>query len=362
MKEKKDNNLDIIKQEIKQKRTKKSEDKIIKIPTGSYNLNMALSGCWDWAMESKRVIELYGHNGSGKSTLSWEIAEQARLAYKKAGIQTKVNIVDAEFKLDENYLQKIIEKKNYNLIKENICEEIWWKIEDWIKAGEKIIIVDSVGAMTDYEQRKRGMEKLGFTSPAKAMSWGLRNYIGDIYRNNAFIIFVNHVTFKIGVVWGDNETTPGGEKLKFFSSYRFKIWTTRGSAEKSKTKDLVDINENLQEIEIETGIAVKVKVVKNDTFSPYRVCQIPLIYGEGINKLEDTFLFLQQIGFIGIKKKKTKKLDDDDKEKSLKGLEIKGFKDNATKKKILEELCKEGSKLRIRAFEYMKKFGFEVME
>ena len=118
-------------------KTKDTERKIIKIPSGSYGMNLMMSGRWDYSFESGRIVEIYGHNGSGKSTTAWHIGQNALLSYRKAGIKTNVNICDAEFKLDESYLQKVISEKDYNLKRENICEEIWGWVFDGLNKGEK---------------------------------------------------------------------------------------------------------------------------------------------------------------------------------------------------------------------------------
>ena len=327
---------------------KREKNDIVKIPTGSLNLNLAGSGCYDWCFESKREVEIFGALGSGKSTVSQEIAEEARKAYLENGIKTRINIFDGEFKADENYLQKIIKKEDYNLIRENIVEEIWAQIVELLEAGEKIFIIDSVASLTDYEQKKRGIGKLGFSSIAKTMKWGLRNYTPDIYRANAFLIFVNHIAYKIGVTFGDNITTPGGDAVKFYSSYRIQVWTNRGSAKTSKTKDLVGGNQNITDLkDIETGITMKCKIVKNDTFSPYRTCEIPIEYGKGINRLEDLIIFLIKIGFM---------------EKSGKKYLLKGEEDKIIERKLTDGLTDNKSKIYKDAWKYIKTYGFEKVE
>lgn len=332
---------------------KKKSSEILRLPSGSFSLNLAMSGHWDWAVESRRMMEIYGPSASGKSTLSQEMGKAFLKEYRDAGYKgIKINICDAEFKLDEPYLQRIIPSKDYILKRENICEEIWWWIEDQLKKGEKIFIIDSIGAMTSYEMRKRGMEKIGFANVSREMSWGIKNYLPDIYKANATIMFINHVRFKIGAGYGDPETTPGGEKPKEASSYRLKIWTTRISKEEQAPGTLNDLGEEINEnlnTKVETGIGVKIKIVKNDTFSPYRVCEIPIRYGVGIDKKRDYFNFLEKIGFVSKPKKAT-------------SYSIKGFKDKRSKNKIIHELSKNDSKIKSASVEYTRKYGHEILE
>lgn len=331
-----------IKKSLKKKKREKTD--IIKISSGSYNMNLAGSGCWDWCFESKRVLEIYGEQQSGKSTIAWQIMAEAHKIYNKLGIKTDVIIIDAEYKLDETYLQRIINKENYQLIRENICEKIFDKIhEKIIEEKQKLFIIDSVGNMTSNEIIKRGFEKMGFTSIGKEMGQFFRIYGGDIYKENCFVIFVNHLRQKIGVVFGSNEITIGGRKLAESSSYRLKVKINRGGKKKSKTKDLAKKNIKIED-DLEVGNDIKFVFTKNNTFPPFREGIVPIDYGFGINNLEDLFFFLEKISFL---------------KKEKRNYSICRHKDKATESKIKKELNNKQSALYKSAMKYIKEYGYE---
>lgn len=330
-----------VKNSLKKKKREKND--IIKIPSGSYNMNMAGSGCYDFCFESKRVLEIYGEQQSGKSTIAWHIMNEAHKIYNKLGIKTDIIIIDAEYKLDETYLQRVIKKENYQLERENVCEEIFDKIFEKIEEGHRLFIIDSVGNMTSNEVIKRGFKKMGFTSIGKEMGQFFRIYGGEIYKKNCFIIFVNHLRQKIGVVFGSNETTTGGKKLGESSSYRIKVKINRGNKKKSKTKDLSKKNIKIED-DLEIGNDIKFVFTKNNTFSPFREGIIPIDYGYGINYLEDLFIFLEKISFL---------------KKEKKNYSVYRHKDRVTESKIKKELENKKSTLYKSAMEYIKKYGYE---
>lgn len=249
------------------------------IPTGSISLDVALG---IGGIPRGRVIEVYGPESSGKTTLTLHVVASAQ---KAGGVAA---FIDAEHALDPEYAKKIgVNIKDLLISQPDNGEQALDIVETLVNSGAvSIIVVDSVAALVPKAEIEGEMGDHHVGRQARLMSQALRKLTAIVAKSNCTVIFINQIRMKIGVMFGNPETTTGGNALKFYSSVRVEV---RRSAQIKRNDEIV-------------GNRVKVKIVKNKVAPPFRTTEFDIMYNEGISlsgDILDTGVKFEVIGKKG---------------------------------------------------------------
>ena len=245
------------------------------IPTGSITLDIALGV---GGYPKGRVVEIYGPESSGKTTLAIHAIAEAQ---KAGGIAA---FIDAEHAFDSFYAQKLgVDVDNLLISQPDNGEQALEIADSLIRSSAiDIIVIDSVAALTPKAEIEGEMGDSHVGLQARLMSQALRKLTGIISKSKCATVFINQIREKVGVMFGNPETTPGGRALKFYASVRIEV---------RKGEKIVDDGEII-------GYTTKCKVVKNKVAPPFKETQFDMIFGEGISRLGEIITMGEELGFI----------------------------------------------------------------
>jgi recombination protein RecA len=249
--------------------------KVEAISTGSLALDIATGV---GGIPKGKIIEIFGPESSGKTTLALHVIAEAQ---KKGGIAV---FIDAEHALDPKYAQKIgVDVDNLYISQPDYGEQALEIAESLLRSGAvDVIVIDSVAALVPKDELEGEIGEAHVGKQARLMAQALRKLKSLAHNANAAVIFINQLREKIGVMFGNPETTPGGRALKFFADMRLDVRRV-GDAKEGDNK---------------VGSRVRVKVVKNKLAPPFKEAEFDMIYGEGICKLCDLIDTASELGVI----------------------------------------------------------------
>lgn len=245
------------------------------IPSGALSLDLALGGGYP----KGRIIEIYGPESSGKTTLALHAVAEVQ---KTGGTAA---FIDAEHALDPAYAKKLgVDTDNLLVSQPDNGEQALDIVETLVRSNAvDIIVVDSVAALVPQAEIDGDMGDSHMGLQARLMSQALRKLTGIINKSRATVVFINQIRMKIGVMFGNPETTTGGNALKFYASVRIDI----------RRIGQIKEGENI------IGNRTKVKIVKNKIAPPFRVTEFDIIYNEGISRTGDVLDLAVQHGIVG---------------------------------------------------------------
>lgn len=253
----------------------REQQKIPSISTGSLGLDVALG---IGGLPRGRIVEIYGPESSGKTTLTLQVIAEAQ---KKGGTCA---FIDAEHALDPIYAEKLGVNVEDLIISQPDTGEQALEVADMlVRSGAiDVLVVDSVAALTPKAEIEGEMGDHHVGLQARLMSQALRKITGNIKNANCMAIFINQIRMKIGVMFGNPETTTGGNALKFYSSVRLDIRRI------GAVKDGDEV----------VGSETRVKVVKNKVAPPFKQTEFQIMYGQGINRLGEIVDYGVKLGFV----------------------------------------------------------------